>query len=261
MEHVVSADGVRIAYQRTGTGPPLVLVHGAMGDHSRWDPLVEHLTDHFTVYAMDRRGRGESGDAEDYSLELEYDDVAAVARSIDSPVDVYGHSYGVYCALGAAPKIPNLRRLVLYEGPLGELGDPPPNDLIDKIQSLVDEGRREEALITALRDVVQMAPEDIEEYRSLPSWPARIEAVHTFAREERVSIQFHFDHASINELGIPILLLKGTDSPRWFKDSVDKMHSLLPGSQVRELPGQQHAADVLAPEMVASALIEFLNEK
>jgi pimeloyl-ACP methyl ester carboxylesterase len=261
MEHVTSADGTRIAYERTGTGPPLLLVHGGAGDHSRWGPLIEHLQDHFTVYAMDRRGRGESGDAEGYSIELEYDDVAAVARSIEGPIDVYGHSYGVYCALGAAPKVPNLRRLVLYEGPLPGVAEFAPEDVIDRIQGLVDEGRREEALVTFLRDVAQMKPEDIDAYRSSPSWQARVAAAHTFSREERASEQFQFEPDQINELGMPVLLLKGGDSPPFFTDSVDRMHSLLSNSRIQELPGQQHAADVVATEMVARALIEFLCDE
>jgi pimeloyl-ACP methyl ester carboxylesterase len=209
---------------------------------------------------MDRRGRGESGDAEDYSIELEYGDVATVARAIDGPVNVYGHSYGVYCALGAAPEIPNLRKLVLYEGPLPGVVDPVSPVIISEIQRLIDEDQREEALIYFLREFVQMQPDAIEEYRSAPTWPARVATVHTFPREERASAEFQFDPDRINELGVPTLLLKGSESPPMFADSVDELHRLLPGSQIVELPGQQHAADVMAPEMVADALTAFLLE-
>src|SRR5688572_10127933 len=80
LEHVVSTDGTPIAVWRSGDGPPLVLVHGAAADHSRWAPVLPSLQERFTVLAIDRRGRGRSGDAAVYTIEREFDDVAAVAE-------------------------------------------------------------------------------------------------------------------------------------------------------------------------------------
>jgi pimeloyl-ACP methyl ester carboxylesterase len=76
VQGTVSADGTEIGYWTSGEGPPLVLVHGSMGDHTRWDSLRPHLEPHFTVHAMDRRGRGASGDGPDYRIEREYEDVS-----------------------------------------------------------------------------------------------------------------------------------------------------------------------------------------
>jgi Alpha/beta hydrolase family len=73
------------------------LVHGTTADHSRWDTVLPELGAHFRVYTMDRRGRGESGDAEPYRVEAEFDDVAAVVDSIGGDVSVLGHSYGALC--------------------------------------------------------------------------------------------------------------------------------------------------------------------
>jgi pimeloyl-ACP methyl ester carboxylesterase len=99
---VVSRDGTEIAYWTSGEGPPLVLVHGAPDDHTRWHPLLPYLESHATVHAMDRRGRGASGDAPGYHLAREFEDVAAVvdavAEASGSAVDVYGHSFGGLCA-------------------------------------------------------------------------------------------------------------------------------------------------------------------
>ena len=115
LTYVTSRDGTEIAYWTSGDGPPLVLVHGAAGDHTRWRPLLPHLEPQTTVHAMDRRGRGASGDASEYDLEREYEDVAAVidavARASGSRVDVYGHSYGGACAFGAALLTWNIHRL------------------------------------------------------------------------------------------------------------------------------------------------------
>jgi pimeloyl-ACP methyl ester carboxylesterase len=97
-----------------------VLVHGASADHTRWRPLLPYLEPYVTVHALDRRGRGASGDAPEYRLEREYQDVAAVVDTVapaaGQPVSVYGHSHGGIVAFGAAAMTTNVRRLVLYEG-------------------------------------------------------------------------------------------------------------------------------------------------
>jgi pimeloyl-ACP methyl ester carboxylesterase len=120
---VVSADGTEIAYWTSREGPPLVLMHGGAADHIRWEPLLRFLEQHVAVHAIDRRGRGASGDASDYRLEREYEDAAAaavvdaVAEASGHRVAVYGHSHRGTVAFGAAALTANLRRLVLYEGP------------------------------------------------------------------------------------------------------------------------------------------------
>src|SRR5215469_8607944 len=118
METITSKDGTMIAYQRSGTGPPLVLVHGATADHTRWVPVLPAFEQHFTVYALDRRGRGGSGDAEPYALEREFADIVALVNVIEEPVFLLGHSYGALCALEAARRTAHVRKLVLYEPPI-----------------------------------------------------------------------------------------------------------------------------------------------
>ena len=102
VDTVASADGTPLAVWRSGAGPPLVLVHGATADHSRWAPALPALEEHFTVLAMDRRGRGRSGDADDYALERETEDVVAVVESAGEEVNLLGHSHGGVCAIEAA---------------------------------------------------------------------------------------------------------------------------------------------------------------
>lgn len=116
METVSSADSTLIAYERTGDGPPLVLVHGgAAGSHLDWQPVLPQLAEHFTVYAVDRRGRGGSGDAGEYELEREFEDVAAVVDAVAEPVRLLGHSFGAICSLEATLHTDNVSKLVLYE--------------------------------------------------------------------------------------------------------------------------------------------------
>jgi pimeloyl-ACP methyl ester carboxylesterase len=114
---VVSRDGTEIAAWRSGSGPPLVLVHGGTTDHTNWDGVVSELGRHFTVYAMDRRGRGGSGDAPTYAVEREFEDVATIVDRLGGPVHLMGHSYGALCALEATRLTSNIAKLVLYEPP------------------------------------------------------------------------------------------------------------------------------------------------
>ena len=114
---VRSIDGTTIGYVSDGTGPPLVMIHGATADHTALSRVVPLLEPHFTVHAVDRRGRGLSGDGPSYDSSLEYADVAAVvddvARSSGQEVALYGHSYGAVCALGASRLTADLDRLFL----------------------------------------------------------------------------------------------------------------------------------------------------
>src|SRR6056297_1657234 len=93
---VTSTDGTEIAYERSGSGPPLVLVHGAMFDRSIWElgDVRSALAEHTTVYAMDRRNHGDSESSHDFSVEAQLADVVAVVESIDEPVHLLGHSSG-----------------------------------------------------------------------------------------------------------------------------------------------------------------------
>ena len=115
MEQVTSSDGAFIVYRRSGAGPPLLLVHGTTADHRSWSAVAPLLEPHFTLYAMDRRGRGESGDTADYGLEREVADIIAVIEAIGQPVNVLGHSYGALCCLEAALQTDAIARLILYE--------------------------------------------------------------------------------------------------------------------------------------------------
>ncbi|MET0994855.1 MAG: alpha/beta fold hydrolase, partial [Mycobacterium sp.] len=137
--HAVSADGIPIAYWTVGSGPPVLLVHGAMSDHRRWR-ITPILAADRTVYLMDRRGRGGSGDAPTWSLDQEVDDVRAVIDAVatesGSAVDVLGHSLGGLLSLRAAAGNPQVRRLVLYEPAVLEGRQSP--DVVARMQQALD---------------------------------------------------------------------------------------------------------------------------
>lgn len=259
----VSGDGVEIAYWSGGSGPPLVLVHGALGDHSRWDALLPHLEPHVTVHAMDRRGRGGSGDRPDYSLEREAEDVAAVvdavAESSGTSVDVYCSSFGGLCAFGAAPLTTNIGRLALYEAwpPVDPAAFAPPVDLVERMEDELAEGDPEAALELAYRELVGLTEEELAGVRTQPSWSARVAAAHTIPREQRTFASTAFDHAQAAAISVPTLLLVGSESLAW-RPEAETVANALPDARIVELEDQGHVADLFAPEAVAEPLLAFL---
>ena len=117
---VASRDGTPIAVFSAGAGPDLVLVHGTTADHRTWRVVGPRLALRHRLHAIDRRGRGRSGDGASYAIARELEDVAAVADTLAGasrrPVDVVGHSLGGRIALGASLRTENVRRVVAYEG-------------------------------------------------------------------------------------------------------------------------------------------------
>lgn len=263
---VVSRDGTEIAHWTSGVGPPLVLVHGTTADHTRWRPLLPYLEPHATVHAMDRRGRGASGDGPDYDLAREFEDVAAVVDAVadasGSAVDVLGHSFGGLCAFGGATLTSNIRKLMLYEG------WPPPNPdawalppgVEERLDALLAEGNREAVLGTFFREVVRMPEEEFIVYRALPAWQARIAAAHTITRESRAEQAAPFDPEQAAKITVPVLLLTGGDSPDFFKADIDTVAAALPDARIVVIEGQQHIAIDLVPEVFADHVVAFLRD-
>src|SRR5918994_2278775 len=119
MERIASPTGATVSYDKRGSGPPLVLVHGGFSDHeTNWAFVMPLLMQRFTVHAVARRGRGETDATEGHRVEDEGRGVAALVEAVGAPVFLLGHSYGAHAALAAAAKVPDrVRKLVLYEPP------------------------------------------------------------------------------------------------------------------------------------------------
>jgi pimeloyl-ACP methyl ester carboxylesterase len=213
----------------------------------------------FTVHAVDRRGRGASGDAVTYAIEREFEDIAAVVDSVGQPVYLLGHSYGAVCSLEAARLSRNVRKLVLYEPPV-PVGIPiSPPGLIQRLQKLLDQGEREAVVTTFFRDVPRLPPQEIEILQSLPNWPARVAAAHTIPRELGIENTYRWQPERFGELHTPTLLLVGGDSPPFLKKASEAVQQALPSSQIVLMPGQQHTAMNTAPDLFLREVFAFLN--
>jgi pimeloyl-ACP methyl ester carboxylesterase len=259
LTNVQSSDGTAICSHVVGEGPPLVLVHGTSADHTRWAPVLPALGASFTTYAVDRRGRGASGDHTDYSIDREIDDVRAVIDATGAQVDVIAHSYGAVCALEAALRISNIRRLVLYEPPL-PVGMPiHPPGLVRRLEEMLDTGDRQGVLTAFVSEVVRMPPEEVEALQRDPSWGARIAAADTIPRELRSMEVFRADFDRFADVRIPTLLLVGGDSPPFLIEPSRRLQKVIPGSRLVVLDGQQHMAMNTAPELFLEHVLTFLS--
>lgn len=261
MDTVISSDGTAIAFQRSGAGPPLVLVHGTSASHTRWRPVLPALEEHFTVWALDRRGRGDSGDASEYAIEREFEDVAAVLNAVGEPVYLLGHSYGAICALEAARLTGNVRKLVLYEPPIpiadAQLGD---DAVIGRLQALLDEGDREAVVTTFFREVVGMPDAELSMFKASPAWSARVAAAHTLPRELWGLRAYRFAAERFADFQTPTLLLLGGDSPRGVERAARLVDEALPAGRIVVMPGQQHIAMDTAPDLFTHEVLAFLEE-
>lgn len=258
---VTSKDSTKIVCKVEGRGPPLVLVHGCASVAERWTEVQPILSEHFTLYAMDRRGRGASGDNDSYSIEREFEDVASVVASIEGPVDLLGHSFGGVCSMEAALQVDNLRRLIVYEPSTPTPGVVHyPAGFVNKLQEFLEKGQREEVLLSFMREVVKMPPAVVSLIQLQPSWFNRVSAAHTLPRECRDLEKYRPDPNRFEALKAPTLFLLGGESPPRFRTAVSLMAEMISDNRVEILPGQQHNAMDTAPGLFAETVINFLRE-
>jgi pimeloyl-ACP methyl ester carboxylesterase len=220
------------------------------------------MGEHFTVYAVDRRGHGDSGDAEHYDIEREFEDVAAVVEAVGTEVNLLGHSFGATCVLGASLLTTNIRRLVVYEAdsPEGMDAQAVPAGLVDRFRSLLDAGDRVGAINTFFREAFQMTPEEIQVIEMWPTFPAMVAAAHTFPREIRALEAYQFKIERFRQMNVPTLLLLGGDSPGYAKAAMEAWHAILPRSRLVTLPGQEHMAHYTAPDLFVREIAAFVAD-
>ena len=255
-----SVDGTPIAYWRSGEGPPLVLVHGTAADHSRWASVLPAFEQRFTVYAIDRRGRGGSGDAGDYAIKREFEDVTVVVDSLGESVNLLGHSYGALCALEAALLAKNVRKSVLYDPGIEVVGEEIyPPEVIERLEALLEAGDRDGVVETTMREVAGLPPETVEYMRSQPVWQARVDAAHTIPRELRAVKAYRLDPERFRGLGVSTLLLSGGDSPAALRKAAEAVDEILPDSRLVVMPGHGHAAMDTGTDLFTKEVLRFLE--
>ncbi|MET7465476.1 alpha/beta hydrolase [Nonomuraea sp. NPDC005501] len=257
---VTSADGTPIVYDRSGTGPALVLVHGAFTgrEHPLLRVVAATLSPWFTVYNYDRRGRGGSGDARPYAVEREIDDLAALLAEAGGQAMVFGGSSGAALALRAAAGGLPVSKLALWEPPY-HVGPGAPQlspDFASRLESLVKEGRRGDAAELFMVEAAEVPAEAVAAMRGLPEWAGMEALAHTLAYEAAVmGPRNALPAGPLASIGQPTLVLNGGASPRWMLDAGRAVARAVPGADHRVLEGETHA---VSPRALAPELLEFL---
>ena len=259
MNAATSADGTTIAFERSGEGPPLLLVHGTGRDRGHWEQVVPALARNATVYAIDRRGRGGSSDAASYAIEREVEDLLAVLDVIGEPAHLLGHSYGAIIALEAAMATDRLTGLILYEPPFSVGADRVPPGLGEQLDAILVTGDLEAVLVTFLQQGPRYTSEQIAARRAQPDWPDRLTIAPTLPREVQVVEDYVFDRARIALMRWPTLLLLGSDSPLFFQQTTEALHETLPASELIVFQGHHHNAMETAPAQFVAAVERWVD--
>jgi pimeloyl-ACP methyl ester carboxylesterase len=259
MPVATSADGTTIAYERTGSGPALILVDGAMCYRAAGPmrPLAALLQAGFTVYTYDRRGRGESSDTAPYAVAREVEDLQALIARTGGPAYVYAISSGAALALATAAAGPGISELALYEPPfLAESGDAAgAEEYTRRLNDFLDAGRKGDAVALFMAHV-GIPAEAIAGMRARPAW-ATLEAIApTLAYDNQLLADSRVPRALTAKITAPTLVMAGGASPQTLQHAAEATADSLLGAVHRTLAGQTH--DV-SPDALAPVLTDFFT--
>ncbi|MEC5150488.1 alpha/beta hydrolase [Cryobacterium sp. GrIS_2_6] len=247
-EFVRSADGTRIAYDRLGSGDPVIVIGGAFNTRSSPYPLVTLLAEDVTVYTFDRRGKGESPESGPYAVEREIEDLAALVAVAGGAAGVYGHSSGAILAIEAAAAGVHITRLAVYEPPYtADPEHPAPADDLG-LQAALDAGDPAAAAELFLR-ITAMDDAAVRSITSAPFWPGLVYLAPTLPHELALTGDGLPPRERLAAITAPTLALAGGRSPAWAARAALAVASCVADGKVLTVPGQDHAVDqaVLAP--------------
>ena len=262
MQTVTSRDGTRIACDKVGKGPALILVGGALSQRSDGAGLAQLLAPRFTVYSFDRRGRGDSGNTRPYAVQREIEDIEALIDDAGGSAYVYGKSSGASLALQAAAALGDkVRKLALYEAPYSDAEGAAKawREFTAKIEGLLAADRRADA-VTLFMKFVGAPDEVLERMKASPAWPGMVAMAPTLAHDNAVvGSDRSVPVATAANLKAVTLVMDGGASlgPMPFmRATADRLAKAIPGAQRLVLEGQAHDVD---PKVLAPALIGFFR--
>lgn len=260
MATTISKDGTKIAYDKTGDGPALIIVAGAFQDRMAMSVYAEPLSKRFTVYNYDRRGRGESGDTQPYTVQREIEDIDALIQEAGGSAFVFGGSSGGVLTLDAAAHGSHITKLAVYEPPfvVDDSRDPVPEDIVDHLREMVASGRRGDAAETFMTKGSLMPAEMVAGMRTQPFWPSVEAVAHTLVYDAMImdgtmqGIPLPANRWAA--VTIPTLVIYGGAGPAWSRNAAETLSERLPHAARQTLEGQFHA---LTPEMLTPVLEKF----
>lgn len=260
MDHVISSDGTRIAYERHGEGPPVIIVGGAMSDHTGGTALAEALAGSFTAVTIDRRARGQSGDRSpgiDGAVEREVADLAALIDAVGGQATLLGSSSGAVLSLAAAAHGVPVHRLVLFEPPFATEEFPPvaSPDMPEQLVALLAEGRNADTVELFLTRAVGLPAELVAQMKDSPAWPAMASLASSTVYDAVLTRTYPRPDAFAG-LAVPALVLNGEGTWPLLRASSAALAATLPNGRQRTIGGGDHGFDVPTG---AAAVREFLG--
>jgi pimeloyl-ACP methyl ester carboxylesterase len=255
METTTSKDGTTLAFDRLGSGPPVVLVCGGSVDRMADAALAQELAPDFTVLNYDRRGRGDSGDTLPYAIEREVEDIEAVIEAAGGSANLWGSSSGAVLAMIATASGAPVTKLAMWEPPfILDENARPPADQVEQYERMIAEGRRGDAVEYFMSKVVGLPPEMVAGARSQPWWGATEALAHTLAYDARIMEQYEVPVDRAAAVKVPTLVVAGGADMPFMRETAQALADALPEGEVRFLEGQGHDVD---PTVLAPALKEF----
>jgi pimeloyl-ACP methyl ester carboxylesterase len=260
VNQVRSKDGTTIAYERSGRGPALILVDGALCSRA-FGPsqkLAALLAQHFTVYTYDRRGRGQSADTLPYAPAREVEDIAALIDRAGGSASLLGLSSGGALALEAAASGLPIAKVIAYEPPyVAESGEADGAAHQGHLQDLVKRGDRAGAVKYFMRDMVAVPSVFIVMMQLMPWIWGKLKAVaHTLPYDAAVMTSFKIPRARFASIAVPTLVLNGSKTDPRLKKAAQTIASAITGARHGELAGQTHN---VKPGALAPAVVEFVS--
>ncbi|GGD84064.1 alpha/beta fold hydrolase [Paenibacillus nasutitermitis] len=263
MDTVTSKDGTKIAYEKQGDGPAVILISSAVADHRDAAGFAEQLSTHFTVYNYDRRGRGQSSDATPYAVQREVEDIEALIQKAGGHACLFGSSSGAVLALEAASRLgEQVTKLYLYEPPfiINDSRKPVPTEYVQHLNMLNQAGRRSEAVEYFMSEALGIPAEYIGYMKADPSWEAMESMSHTLVYDGMLMGDTQSGKplpAGRWKVNVPTLIMTGENSEPLFHDTAKALTGLLPLVETRTLTGQDHSAVVMAPDIIAKTIIDY----
>jgi pimeloyl-ACP methyl ester carboxylesterase len=246
-------------------GAPVLLVHGTGSDHTTWRAVAPLLSGERPVHALDRRGRGASGDTAPYAAEREAEDIAVVAEALaaghGAPISVVGHSLGGRLALAAALRTDTIARVLAYEGAPGSRSGAEARAheaLLARLEALLDRGENDAVLETFLREAGGLPVDELAAFRASDLWPHRAATAPLIVRE--MDAVLHDAAIGLDALaGVtrPVLQVTGSRSPAAFRDGAAKLDARLAHGRLEVIDGARHNAHHTHPGAFARVARRF----
>jgi pimeloyl-ACP methyl ester carboxylesterase len=264
-----SRDGTRIAFERSGAGPVVVLVAAALSDRSGTKRLAKHLATRFTVINYDRRGRGKSTDTAPYAVEREVEDIEALIDASGGAAFLFGSSSGAVLALAAANRLgQKVESLYLYEPPfiVDDSHAPMPADFQQQISALVSAGKRNDAVRLFFTKGMGIPSFAVTLMRLLmPGWSKMAGMAHTLAYDLETLAGTQTGKPLPAErwsaVTAPTLVVVGSKSEAFFHNGARALADLLANGQYQALPGRDHSAVVMASKSIADGAALSFSSK